>query len=232
MNLDLQDKIQLWMYFDLYDVDELKVLRNLLRPGDVFLDIGAHVGWYTLHAAQLVGPSGRVDAFEALPANANALKANVERNGFQQVWVNACAVSDKSGEIDLYAPPKGESGWGSAVASDKRRKLTVPALTIDEYMSSRLQDRPVRLAKLDIEGHEPYALKGMLETLRRNRPALLLEMNCPMLERAGYTPDYIRDLLEPLGYKAKEITYGGGLRACGYSTDPADVANLLLQTDC
>lgn len=224
--LDIQDRVQRWMFFELYDADETTILAKLLRPGGCFLDIGANVGWYTLAAAQLVGSGGTVHAFEPVPANVDILEATLRRNGLDWVKVEPVAVSDAPGSIDLHLPDTaGESGWATAAKIQGGTTLKVPAVTIDQYVESL---PAVSAAKIDVEGFEPPVLKGMQSLLARDHPALLLEINVPMLAAAGFAPSDIAAPLEPHGYRFHQIARGARLRPFSFEGSlEEEVTNIL-----
>ena len=91
------------MAFGLYELDTARVLKRLLRPGDHFIDGGANIGYFTLLAARLVGPAGRVDAFEPLPENHARLLAHLDLNGLaDRVRVHRLALSDRAGEAVIH----------------------------------------------------------------------------------------------------------------------------------
>lgn len=111
---DLRDRIQCQMYWlGIYERPETRWLLSQLREGDVFIDVGAHVGYYTLLAASRVGPTGAVHAFEPLPDNCRRLERNVKINQYWQVITSQCAVSDETAH-SAFAPPAvvAERGWG------------------------------------------------------------------------------------------------------------------------
>jgi FkbM family methyltransferase len=153
------------------EANVLPLFRSFLQPNSVVLDIGANFGLYTAVSATFVKQHGRLYAFEANPhtfellertlyANRLALHANI-------VAVNAL-VADASGRRKLYYVPRYLGGatmtdvghWGR-----DKRVVEVEAITIDQFLP---QDLAVDLVKIDIEGHEPFALRGMVDTIRRS----------------------------------------------------------------
>lgn len=231
MHLDLQDRIQLWMFLELYDQEEFAVLRAMLQPGDCFLDIGANIGYYTFQVCQMIGETGQVHAFEPVPANAAQIRDTVGANSLCQVRVVEAAVSDISGEIRLSLPEAGsESGWATAVEVTGGRKISVPCLTVDSYLAG-LPDPPpaIRAAKLDIEGYEPCALRGMSETIGRYRPALLIEINQPMLSAAGSSPMDILEALRPYGYSARIVDRRGCRTQYDFQPCEKEVFNIIAE---
>lgn len=186
LQLDLQTYPDCCMAFGLYELDTARTIKRLLRPGDTFIDGGANIGYFTLIAAKAVAPSGRVHAFEPQPDNRRRLEEHVAMNGLSDVvTIHPVALSDQPGEVELhtFANPAANHGQSTFFAgSHATRKVAVQTVRLDDY----LPDLRPRLIKLDIEGAEPLAIAGMRETLRRHRPAVIVELNATTLSRAGF----------------------------------------------
>jgi FkbM family methyltransferase len=167
-----------------YEPAVAAALERLVRPGWTCLDVGAHVGYFTLLLARLVGEEGKILAFEATPENARLLARNVRLNKLEgRVMVENLAVADRSAELDLYpARSGGSTEWtlDSEFASREdrvpiaRRAVPVRAVALDDYFPA---GTPVELVKMDIEGGEARALPGMRRLLRDARPIVLLEFH-------------------------------------------------------
>lgn len=212
LTYNFNDLIQRQIYFGLYDRPETELLNRILKPGDFFLDIGANVGYYSLVASQIVGPYGRVHAFEPICENVRVLEQTIVDNGISNIIVNPIAVGAQSGHLDLFVPPKdiGNSGWASVAPSERRsRAVTVEKVAIDDY----LEDKPpqsIRLVKMDIEGGELDALLGMAKLLRRtDAPDLICEVNPFLLKKLGLHPGSLVRLLDTHGYSLYEIASAG-----------------------
>ena len=188
LHLDLGTYPDCCMAFGLYELDTARVLRRLLRAGDTFVDGGANIGYFALLAAKAVGPGGRVHAFEPQPDNRRRLAEHVAANGFQSVIdIHPVALSDRPGAVQLhtYANPASNHGQSTmfVLPGTETRSVSVETVRLDDY----LPDIAPRLIKLDIEGAEPMAISGMAETLRRHRPAIIVELNAATLGRAGFS---------------------------------------------
>ena len=144
------------------------VLARCLKPGGVFVDIGANLGVMSFDAARLVGPEGRVIAFEPEPHNLRLLLRGVQANGFAQVSVLGVALSDAPRIVSMT----GNSN-GSVIDAAVELGL-VQAMPGDELLAGLPR---IDMIKLDIEGHEPAALRGLRRTLQRHRPLVLCEFN-------------------------------------------------------
>lgn len=172
-------------------------LRSVLGRGAVFVDVGANVGFFTLLAAGRVGPEGRVHAFEARADNVALLRRSLADNGFAQVDVHECAVSDRAGRLAFFASGTWYSN-GRIVGDDEagsEQLPRVPAVALDEVLA----DAPrIDVIKMDIEGAEAKALAGMRGLLRRHRPLLLTEFSPDLLRvSSGVEPEaYLAALAE------------------------------------
>jgi FkbM family methyltransferase len=159
---------------DLYHIlpsREAKVLaaiNALLQTGSTFIDAGANIGFFTVFAAGVVGPSGRVVAVEMMPDTAERLRRHLRLNGLKNVTVQQYAVSDRSG-IDISANvPEAKFGRASIVSEptgEAFRSVTVQTRTIDELLVQ--VPGHIDLIKMDLESAETLALRGAREVLSR-----------------------------------------------------------------
>lgn len=166
-------------YFSGYtDYWEMKFICDYLRPGDSFLDIGANIGLYALLAASRIGSNGHVDAFEPADVPAGRLMEVVSRNQLDAVVsVHRLAAADRTGEMEFgFAVDDCESHvrrpdeLGGALTA-------VPAVRLDDVC----EGTQYAMAKLDIEGYEPFALKGASRMLAQGNPPVM------QIEMAGYS---------------------------------------------
>ncbi len=154
-----------------YEGEVRKQISELLKPGMTLVDVGANLGWYVLLGARLVGPSGRVYAFEAASSTATVLAKNIAANHHRNVTIVTKAVTDRSGRISFFIE---DSSGGSGVFASGREtdRTEVEAVSLDEFFQE--QGWPeVHVIKIDVEGAEKLVLSGMRELSRRN-PALKL----------------------------------------------------------
>jgi FkbM family methyltransferase len=150
-----------------------------LRPGGVFYDIGANVGFFSLLAARRVGPGGAVYAIEPVRENADAIRRNAGLNDFAHVQVFDVAIDEakRTGELFVTKWDGGSSLSTAAVApADALEQRAVDVVSLDELVESR-RLRPPTLVKIDVEGAELGALRGMQDTLRRHRPIVVFEVD-------------------------------------------------------
>jgi FkbM family methyltransferase len=179
-----------------------RVVADLLVPEDVFFDIGANLGFFTVLAARLVGPAGRVIAFEPHPDNAERLRRNVELNGFANVTIVRKVVSDTSGRQLLDAASTATASVTTSAGASSEA-IDVPAISIDDFLASQPTLAP-KLVKIDVEGHEEETLRGMATTLTLHRPLIVCELHAAapriasLLADAGYALDVLDgERLEP-----------------------------------
>jgi FkbM family methyltransferase len=187
-----------------YEPETTALFRSLLRPGQTVLDIGANVGYFTLIAAEAVGPSGRVVAFEPVEENLRLLRDNLRINGLANVEVETSAVADANATERIYLYRKDvNSGMGSLMGSEADvgvEQRSVATTTVDEYLRRARAER-VDVIKMDIQGCEGKALDGMLGLLAREAaPVLLWEINPRVLAEYGDSAARLVGLLEERGY--------------------------------
>lgn len=167
------------IYIQGYPVEphEISVMRRFLSPGDVFLDIGANFGLYSMIASEIIGDKGQVFAFEANPHTYKFLRQSAMANRLiwlpQYHWENL-AVADRDGELEFAYDPE-HLGAGHirnpSDTSDTQTVIKVRSVTIDNFLPS---DVNPNFVKVDVESHELSVLKGMEETIRRSPDIRLL----------------------------------------------------------
>jgi FkbM family methyltransferase len=184
------------------------VLDRLLGPGDVFVDVGANVGYHTARAAVRVGPTGRVLAVEANPENARLLALTVAANDLDQVEVLPLALGDRLGHVNFGSHIGSNGGFApddvAVLASG--RATVVPVVPLDSLGLERLD-----VMKIDVEGAESVVVAGGVDTIRRCRPVIVTEFSCEMTRRVGgIEPREHLDRLVELGYTLHVIDRTGG----------------------
>jgi FkbM family methyltransferase len=192
-----------------YEAEEIELVRRLLKPGDTAIDVGAHIGFFTMQMAASVGSEGHVYAFEPFGAHAELLERSVVENRYEgRVTFRPAAVGAVSGTATLTFPVETLNSGGAYLLREGTAPLrgnlesTVPLVALDDVEFRR----PVRLIKMDVEGAEPQVLHGAAHLLKEDRPVILSEVHPVQLERAsGGTPDGFLDQIHALGYKAQNL---------------------------
>jgi FkbM family methyltransferase len=167
------DLIQRYVfYFGEWEPSLSRYVADRLRPGDAFVDVGANIGYFTLLASTIVGPSGKVLAIEASPTIHGLLLDNLRRNRVENVEALNVAAADREGSARVFLWPHSDIGKTSILATPQARyECDVPARPLDALLPPELLER-VRFVKIDVEGAEWLVISGMREALRRARPDL------------------------------------------------------------
>ncbi|MFM7419395.1 MAG: FkbM family methyltransferase [Alphaproteobacteria bacterium] len=216
-----------------WEQTDMALFGKLLAPGDTVLDIGANHGVYALHAALAVGPRGQVHAFEPNPRLASLADMSFKINGFaERAQVHRLGVSDVSRKAHLFS---------SNVLSGNGAILEASFSANDEATECQLEPLDklfpepgfrVDTIKMDIEGHEGFALRGMRQLLARSpNVKIMMEYAPAWLVRAGFAPEALFSLIQELGFKIWSFSPSGRLsRAVPQDllTTDKDVQNLLL----
>lgn len=210
--MDALRPVSLWIK----EQGTMEWIESEVRPDDVFLDIGANIGIYTIASALRIGPAGKVYAFEPHKVNAVSLLRNVQANGLgSRVEVFSCALSDSEGMLDFnYASLSsastasqlghrripGSSQEFAPVASEK-----VYSTSVDNLISRRSL-RPPTLVKIDVDGNEIAILRGMKGLLADGQRPRAVQVELNVGEQANIT-----SLMEASGYRLahRHLTYAG-----------------------
>jgi FkbM family methyltransferase len=207
LRCQLADRTQRTMYLGLFEPRETRLLRELLEPGDTFIDIGAHIGWFTTVAARCVGATGQIVACEPYPSNAVMLRGNLARNGCKNVRVVEAALGSRPGTLTL-AKGGGDSGGVTALNWARDERVQVPMTTLDEIAGGL---GTVALMKVDVEGWELHVLRGAARMLSQTK-YVMIEINPPALRKAGSSPEEVFGLLRHAGFTKFLPVIEGGLR--------------------
>lgn len=179
---------------------ELALLECALSPGKTFVDVGANLGIYALVASRIVGPSGRVIAFEPSQQSFLLLKENVALNSFANVQIYPAAVSDRTGKAFLYhgADPSQSSLGKDPCLKSKGEEVVTQSL---DNALSQASVECVDLIKMDVEGAEELVVRGANKVISSYKPTIIFEVNQEATARLGLSSRGAWDLLESLGYK-------------------------------
>lgn len=188
-----------------WEPEVVEAILPHISAGMTVLDIGAQSGFFSILFSKLVGPTGRVFAFEPLPANFRILEQNVSLNRLENVTVSRKAVVQYSGEI-LFEFPHHEASLvaGPLEESDSRGTFTVPCTSLDDFFAGK--DVPVDFLKIDVEGAEGGVLEGAFATLVKYRPAMMVELHNMERHLDGHP---VAKNLEHSGYQLRWLSEVG-----------------------
>jgi FkbM family methyltransferase len=205
--LDLSQGIDFAIYLaNIYERQTKAALRQLVSPASLVLDIGANIGAHTLHLAQLVGPNGRVIAFEPTDYAFRKLCRNLELNPQLEARVTACHCFLTEHDEDrvpsaIYSswPLAREAGLHAKHLGREMRTESARARSLDNVLSE-LADRKVQVVKLDVDGFECDVLGGATVLLRDVRPIFVMELSPYVLEEHGTSLEQLLSYFIPNGY--------------------------------
>ena len=218
MLVDTRDAaIAPWLVLDgMWEPHVTAWMQSTLVRGNVFVDVGANVGYFTLLGAKLVGPEGLVVAVEAHPDLAVILQSNVVINGvYGYVTTHNRAAWSENADIEFHIRQHfaGNSSVGTIDApglqrlGDTERAVTVQAVELDDLLAGL--PRPVDVIKIDVEGAEVHALTGLRRTIESN-PGLVImfEWARAQIESVGDTPAALAELIDSYGFKLELLETG------------------------
>lgn len=207
MSLDASDQSDRTSYFlgRYYDLATQLYMREVVCPGDTFVDVGANIGMLTMLAARLVGPEGRVISFEPNADVYCRLRAHVQRNQLENVSLNPIGLSDAPATLTLKVWAKNK-GWGTfgTLSSEEQSLLTAEYqshVCRGDEMLNISTGTPVMI-KIDVEGFECHVLRGLGGTLRTHKPTVITELIPSTLRRAGSSPEELFEIMLSHGYQA------------------------------
>lgn len=202
---------------DRYELNELDFVRATVRSGDAVVDLGAHIGAYTLRLARLVGASGHVTAVEACGAHVEWLRKSVAVNQVE-AWTDVvhAAATNLRGSAWLRHPSEGSSRAHSWLAErESGEGEPVATIRVDDVMTG------AQFIKVDVEGAEGLALRGARRVLEASRPTLLVELHPHLMPVvSGETPASLIAWLASLGYECRLL--GAGRPAAEMSDTPSN----------
>ena len=211
-----------------YEPEITQLLLGQLHDNSTFIDIGANIGWFSLHAAHHYS-SINIHAFEPGAFAYKNIDKNITRNQFkQQIQLNQLVVSDRCGN-EIFSTQQLGHPLNHIIRPDTRSSTEgeeVAAITLDQYvMQNRIKQ--VELIKCDVEGAEMLVLKGAEKLLKSQQPKLLLEVNPLWTNRFDYQPEQLWVLLKDFGYHYHVIE-SDGTKKCSnnFTQDVGEGANV------
>jgi FkbM family methyltransferase len=219
---DLTEKLILSHYDagQFYEPDISRLMLQVLRKGDAVFDVGANCGYFTLLAATLVGPSGKVIAIEPAPACIERLEANIRRNALSNVVVLDRVAAANEGDVKFFFNSDNSGGhalWnpGDWPTNEKSRAnpLAVNKLATTLDAESKRLGLPVpKLVKIDTEGAEQAVLEGAKNLLERTKvPFIAAELHEFGMAKLGFSQESLRRHMESFGYSTFGLSFSGAL---------------------
>lgn len=205
---DPQDKRHMFMEilnFNDYEAAELKMMKLLLKKNSIILDIGANVGWYSIHLARQV-PQGKIFAFEPIPRTYDFLTENIALNGLTNIKTYKIGFSDKAGFFNFYynrdyptATSLKDIMQGNDVALVKCR-----VERLDDFLKKH-RIKHFDFIKCDVEGAEKFVIEGGSQAIAENKPIIFLELLRKWSAKFNYHPNDVINALAHIGYACCEI---------------------------
>ncbi len=215
MKVELDEWIQQHIFFfGVYDESGISFIKKQLKPDHIFLDVGANIGTYSLSASACLQKSegGMVYSFEPVRHIFGIFKNNIELNNIENIVPSRLAVFEENTTLELYVSSLENLGMSSMFHHDTESGEVerVEAIKMDDFLSKNQIGR-VDLVKIDIEGAELFALRGMQATLQKFRPTLLMEISESVLGENSASSTEIFNMMDEYGYSAHTIDPAGDL---------------------
>jgi FkbM family methyltransferase len=193
------------LLFGTYEKPVTELFKKEIKQGMTVIDIGAHIGYYTLLAARLVGSKGKVFAFEPAPDNYALLVKNIAINGYKNVIPVQKAIWNKTDRLKLVLCSYESVAHHISVSSNVKEEIVfVDAISLDEYFKDK--STQIDFIKMDIEGAEMFALQGMSNIIKNNKNLKIITEFCPEhLRRVGSSPEEFLLKLMRAGFKVYDI---------------------------
>jgi len=203
------------MYAGLYERHITSFLKNKLKKGDTFIDVGANIGFVSAYAASLVGKSGSIHAFEPVSEYCDRLYDLAQRNPDYDFQIVRAIVAEKEGMKEIAVSDAGNIGWNTCVPgymplNQIGRMEKVPSITLSGYIRQKGL-KNIRIIKIDVEGFEFPILLGLEHFLTAVsaediRPYIVCEFRTDTLSCLGYNEKDIKDWMKKVNYKSYNLS--------------------------
>lgn len=218
--LDRDDSLRLSIV-GVYEPLMFKLFKEKIKPGDTVVDVGGHIGYYTIAASKKTGDKGKVYVFEPEKNNFDVLSQNVKINNCKNVILIDKAVAETEKEAELFISPINE-GHHSLVDNGGRKRISVKTVSLDNFFGKK-SDK-VAVIKMDIEGGEYLATLGMKNILRGKDVTLFTEFFPHALMKSNHSPLGYLSLLRKYGFSLYVIDEAKGI------VSPVNAQKLLLSS--
>jgi len=202
MYLDPLDSLKLSINKS-YEEFETELVKRTIKEGNVVVDIGANIGYFTLIFAKLVGKNGSVFAFEPELNNFNILKKNIEINNYANVKLVKKAISDKTKIMRLFLNDSNKGSHTLGKQKNNKQSTEIESVRLDDFFDI---NNKIDFIKIDIEGAEIDAINGMSKILQNNKDLkILIEYNPLMLKGFGITSQKFFTTLRELNFNIYDL---------------------------
>jgi FkbM family methyltransferase len=198
--------------FGAYEKEEFaiveRIVASLPSPNPVVVDIGGNVGFYSI-GLKALHPNLKVHAFEPVPATASAFSANCELNGFHDISLHRCALSDHHGEATFFVHKRMSvaASQQNILGVDEMEEVTCKLIPLDDLAGEI--DAPVEFIKCDVEGAELFAFRGATKVIERDQPVVFSEMLRKWSAKFDYHPNEIIAFFKERGYACHALRADG-----------------------
>lgn len=199
------------MYCGCHELEVISVIDRVLQKGDVFVDVGANIGYLSAYAAGRVGKAGHVHAFEPVPEYFDRLRSVSEANPDYDIKVRQCALGERSGNEEIAVTSRPNIGFNTMVPGimgpeRTRYSVKVPVARLDDYIQSHVAQN-ISLIKIDVEGFESLVLKGLSRYFANADPlpvivCEIIPHTYPIFE---FSLQMLWDYMAASGYRALDI---------------------------
>ena len=193
---NLENGFEESLWYEIKDSPVLEIFRKILKPGDTFIDCGAHIGTYSLYAATVVGEEGEIFAIEAHPSTYKKLVGNFNLNKNRNFIHYNAAVGSTQGMINFYCDKNPDSSRVIYTEKENSSTVYIKSLDLDSIITKTFTGG----IKLDVEGNEYEALLGAKHTITTNRPWLIIEYNSKILGNIRLKDWNVHQFLTALKY--------------------------------
>jgi FkbM family methyltransferase len=197
-SLDLSELIDWHIYFGIKEPSK-HVFFELIKPGNIVMDVGANIGDMTLNFAKQVGETGNVYSFEPFLPSFNKLKKNIEMNQFRGIHPFNIGLGDTSGTFFLEERDNHNSGMNRIATNIKKKGHAIKVTTLDQFIKDK-NIAQIDFIKIDVEGFEKKILNGSKELLTTFKPVLFIELDDNYLRDQGDSAKELIELLEGYNY--------------------------------
>jgi len=216
MYLDDKDSLLLSLRTN-YEPKHTRFMKSIIKEGDIVVDIGANIGYYTILLSKLVGNNGKVFAFEPDPKNFSVLEKNILVNKLNNVVLEHKALSNKTGEINLFFSEinSGDSRTYSPLKvndyklklmtneNENRKSVRVSSIRLDNYFK-KIKIKP-KFIKIDVQGFEPAVFEGMQDILKEQDVIFTTEFWPDGIKSARYNPILFLESLKKMGFNIYDL---------------------------